>query len=125
MHWYLDVLQKYAVFSGRASRTEYWMFVLINAVIGFVLSLIDLAIFGTDGILSGIYGLAVLLPSIGVSIRRLHDTNRTGWWLLIGLVPLFGWIVLLIFYIQRSDPGDNKYGPNPWGFQGGQFIPAA
>lgn len=119
MNWYLAVLKKYAVFSGRATRSEYWYFALFNIIVSVVLALVD-SLIGTGGseslgILSGLYSLAVLLPSLGVAIRRLHDTDRTGWWLLIGLVPLIGIIVLLVFFIQDSQPGDNKYGPNPKG----------
>jgi len=116
MDWYLAVLKKYVEFTGRARRQEYWMFVLINVVISIGLSIVD-NVLGTktagSGILSGIYSLAVLLPSLAVTVRRLHDTNRSGWWILIGLVPLVGWIVLIIFLVQDSDPGDNQYGPNP------------
>jgi uncharacterized membrane protein YhaH (DUF805 family) len=122
MNWYIGVLKKYAVFSGRARRKEFWMFVLFNFIISFVLELIDgtvlsnLAIdaWGTKiGVLGVIYGMAVLIPSVAVAVRRLHDTNRTGWWYLIGLVPIIGAIILLIFFVQDSKPGDNKYGPNP------------
>ncbi len=118
MNWYLEVLKKYAVFSGRARRKEYWFFVLFNLIISLVLTFIDSA-FGTlneetgYGLLSGVYSLAVLIPSLAVAVRRLHDTGRTGWWLLIGLIPLIGLIVLLIFFVQDSKPGDNEYGPNP------------
>jgi uncharacterized membrane protein YhaH (DUF805 family) len=112
MNWYLDVLKKYAVFNGRARRTEYWMFFLFNIIIAIVLAVIE-GIIGSPGVLGLIYGLAVLLPGIGVSIRRLHDTNRSGWWLLIGLVPVIGAIVLLVFFVQDSQPGENQYGPNP------------
>ena len=113
VNYYTEVLQKYTQFGGRARRAEYWMFALINAIISIVLQVIDSAI-GTGGILGGIYGLAVLIPSIAVGVRRLHDTNHSGWWLLIaftiiGLIPLFIWA------IQDSDPGDNQYGPNPKG----------
>jgi len=89
-------------------------------IISIVLSIID-AILGTPGaeggagLLSGIYSLAVLIPSIAVAIRRLHDTGRSGWWILISLVPLIGTIVLLVFTVQDSQPGDNEYGPNPKG----------
>ena len=114
MNWYLDVLKQYAVFSGRAHRQEYWMFVLISLIIGFGLGFIE-GILGLPGVLSTLYYLAVLLPSLGVSIRRLHDTGRTGWWVLIGLVPLIGLIVLIVFMVQESQPGDNPYGPNPRG----------
>ena len=117
MSWYIEALKKYAVFEGRSRRKEYWYFVLFNVIISIVLSLID-ALIGTSsssggGVLSGIYGLAVLIPTIAVSVRRLHDIDRTGWWVLIGLVPLIGFIVLLIFYVQDSTPGSNRYGPNP------------
>ncbi len=117
MYWYLEVLKKYAVFNGRARRKEYWYFALFNVVVGIVLTLIDRMI-GTSnaesglGLLSGIYTLAVMVPSIAVSVRRLHDTDRSGWWLLLGLVPLVGSIILLVFFLQDSKP-DNQYGPNP------------
>ena len=117
MQWYTEVLKKYAVFSGRARRKEFWMFALINIGISIVLSILD-AIIGTRtdsgfGILSGIYSLAVLLPSLAVGVRRLHDTGRSGWWILIGLIPLIGAIVLIVFYAQEGKPGDNQYGPDP------------
>lgn len=112
MDWYLKVLKKYAVFSGRARRKEYWMFVLFNFIIAFVLGFIE-ALAGGPGVLANLYGLAVLIPGIAVSVRRLHDTNRSAWWLLIGLVPFIGAIVLLIFMVQESQPSENRYGPNP------------
>ena len=112
MSWYLEVLKKYAVFSGRARRAEYWYFLLFNLIVVIVLSIIDAAA-GTNPLLTGIYTLAVLLPSIGVAIRRLHDTGRSGWWILIALIPLIGAIVLLVFYVQDSEGGVNVYGPNP------------
>jgi len=118
MNWYLEVLKKYAVFAGRARRKEYWFFVLFNFIISVFLSLIDFTTgsysgeFGM-GILSGIYFLLVLIPGIAVTVRRLHDTGRSGWWLLILIIPLVGLIVLLVFMLQDSEQGDNKYGPNP------------
>ncbi len=118
MNWYLEVWRKYADFSGRARRMEYWMFILFNIIIGAVLTVIDMLI-GTYsfqsgvGLLQGLYSLAVLIPSIAVTVRRLHDTGRNGWWILIGLVPVIGTIVLLIFMLLDSDPGENRYGPNP------------
>ena len=118
MNWYLEVLKKYVVFDGRAHRTEFWMFTLISVVISIVLALIDVAI-GTygagGGVLQGIYGLAVLLPSLAVGARRLHDIGRSGWWLLLGLIPLVGIIILIVWWAQESDAGSNEYGPNPWG----------
>jgi uncharacterized membrane protein YhaH (DUF805 family) len=113
MNYYLDVLKKYAVFEGRARRKEYWMFVLCNAIITIILDI--LFHFLDAPFLILLYALAVLLPNIGVSIRRLHDTGRTGWWLLIGLIPLVGAIILLVFFITDSEPGPNQYGPNPKG----------
>lgn len=112
MNWYLQVLKKYAVFSGRALRKEYWMFCLFNFIITFVLSFVE-GLAGGPGVLGSLYGLAVLIPSLAVSVRRLHDTNRSGWWLLISVVPFIGGIVLLIFMVQDSQPDDNRYGPNP------------
>ena len=110
MNWYLDVLKKYAVFSGRARRKEYWMFFLFNViaafVIGFIAGVLGLANDGGGNILSSLYSLAVLLPSLGVAIRRMHDTNHSGWWL---LVP----IVNLVFTLTEGTKGDNKYGSDP------------
>jgi len=117
MNWYIGVLKQYAVFNGRARRKEFWMFVLINILISIALSFVD-GVIGTMtasgmGILSLIYALAVLLPSIGVSIRRLHDSGKTGWLLLLAFIPLIGAIILIVLYVLDSTPGDNKYGPNP------------
>ena len=117
MGWYLEALKKYAVFSGRSRRKEYWYFVLFNLIVSLVLSAID-ALLGTFssanvGLLSGIYGLAVLIPSIAVSVRRLHDIDRTGWWVLISLVPVIGTIVLLVFAVLDGTPDENRFGPNP------------
>ena len=111
MNYYFDVLKKYAIFNGRARRKEYWMFFLFNLIISIVLFLISLVI--KTEILSYIYMLAVLMPGIALGARRLHDTNRSGWWLLISFVPVVGLIVLIIFFVQDSTPGENKYGPNP------------
>ena len=112
MNWYLEVLKKYAVFSGRARRKEYWMFFLFNLIIVVVLGFVE-GLAGRPGIVSMLYSLAVLIPCIAVSVRRLHDTDRSGWWLLIGLVPLIGAIVLLIFMVQDSKLDENQYGSNP------------
>ena len=120
MSWYFEVLKKYAVFGGRARRKEFWYFALFNVIVGILLAVVDAAIgtFNTDsgfGLLSGIYSLAILIPSIAVSVRRLHDIGRSGWWILIALIPLIGTIVLLVFNVQDSQPGENQYGPNPKG----------
>ncbi|MGC4943563.1 DUF805 domain-containing protein [Kribbella sp. DT2] len=120
MQWYVDVLKKYVVFSGRARRKEFWMFTLFSAIISIVLNVIDRAI-GTDnastgtGLIGGIYSLLVLLPTLGVTVRRLHDTDRSGFWIFIGLIPIIGWIVLLIFTIQEGTSGQNSHGPDPKG----------
>ncbi|MDN5380528.1 DUF805 domain-containing protein [Streptomyces sp. LB8] len=111
MHWYLEVLKKYAVFTGRARRREYWMFFLVNFIVGLVLAVIGRVL--DLEILQYLYSLAVLLPGLGVAVRRLHDTGRSGWWLLIALVPLIGAIVLLVFLVSDSQPDTNQYGPNP------------
>lgn len=114
MQWYLKVLQNYVGFSGRARRTEFWMFVLFNFLAGIVLGILD-SILGTDRLLGGLYSLAILLPTLALWSRRLHDTGKSALWLLIGLVPLVGIVVLLVFACLDSDPGDNQYGPNPKG----------
>jgi uncharacterized membrane protein YhaH (DUF805 family) len=113
MDYYLGVLRKYAEFGGRARRAEYWMFALVNFVISAGLAFVDWLVFGTSGILSGLYGLAVLIPGLAVGVRRLHDTDRSGWWILIGAIPILGAIVLLIFLVTDGTPGPNQYGPNP------------
>lgn len=118
MEWYLKVLRNYAGFYGRARRKEFWMFMVWNTVIALAVILIDLNI-GTFnyeiglGLLNGIYNLAVLIPGIAVSIRRLHDIGRSGWWFLFTLVPFIGVIVLIVFYALDSEPGPNEYGDNP------------
>ena len=110
MNWYLEVLKKYVVFDGRARRTEYWMFFLFNFIAAVVLMAIG-GIIHTQA-LYYLYALGVFLPSIAVGIRRLHDTGRSGWWLLLGIVPLLG-LVLLYFMILDSQAGSNEYGPYP------------
>jgi uncharacterized membrane protein YhaH (DUF805 family) len=117
MNWYLDAWKNYANFKGRARRKAYWMFVLFNLIALVVLSFIESAIGLSSqngyGILTGLYTLAIILPLIALAVRRLHDTGRSGWWILIGLVPLIGPIVLIVFYVTDSQPGSNEYGPNP------------
>lgn len=118
MNWYLHVLKNYATFSGRARRKEYWMFFLISALISIVLTLLDILL-GTysveyeAGLFSGLYSLLILIPSIAVVVRRLHDTDRSGWWILISLIPLIGVIVLFVFICLDSQPGTNRFGVNP------------
>ena len=107
-----DLLKnKYAEFDGRDRRSEYWYFVLFNGIVSLGLGMVDA--FTGIGFLNYVYSLAVIIPGIAVSIRRLHDTGRSGWWLLVGLIPFIGWIILIVFFVQDSDPYDNQYGPNP------------
>ncbi len=112
MEWYLKVLKNYVVFNGRARRTEYWMFFLFNAIITIILSILQ-SIADIDNVLTGIYGLLTILPSLAVGARRLHDSGKSGWWLLIGLIPFIGTIILIIFFCMDSEEGDNRFGANP------------
>ena len=119
MNWYLSVLKQYTNFSGRARRKEFWMFTLVNTLIIVVLNIISgaMATSNPDASLglalpSVIYSFATLLPSIAVVIRRLHDTSRSGWWILLNFVP-FGAIVLCVFLCLDSTPGENQFGANP------------
>jgi uncharacterized membrane protein YhaH (DUF805 family) len=102
---------KYVKFDGRASRFEYWGFVLVNFVIAVVFSLLD-SVIGTGGLLYGVAGLALLLPGVSAAVRRLHDIGKSGWWLLISLIPIVG-LVLLYFLVQPSQSGSNAYGEAP------------
>ena len=117
MNWYMEVLKKYAVFSGRARRTEYWMFVLFNFIISMAIGFIG-RLLGAEHLMLGlsvVYSLVILLPGLAVLVRRLHDTGKSGGWFFICLVPLAGPIILLVFLASDSTPGDNQYGPNPKG----------
>lgn len=116
--YFLYCVKNYAKFEGRARRKEYWMFALFMFLFLLVLSLIDLA-FGVYseeagmGLLSGIFTLATAIPSLAVSARRLHDIGKSAWFLLLSLIPLIGSIILLVWTLKDSEPGDNKWGPNP------------
>ncbi|MFT3666502.1 DUF805 domain-containing protein [Piscinibacter sp.] len=114
MNWFVAVLKKYADFSGRARRKEYWMFILIYVLIAVVVGFLD-GMLGDKSILSGLLAIGLLLPSLAVTVRRLHDTDRSGWWILIGLVPAIGGIVLLVFTVLAGTPGSNQYGEDPLG----------
>ena len=105
------VLSKYATFTGRASRSEFWWWCLVVFLVGLVLGAVEGSMFGNGyGILSGIFSLAVLLPNLAVGARRLHDGDRTGWWLLLLLIPILGFLVLIYFMVQRGTPGTNRFG---------------
>jgi uncharacterized membrane protein YhaH (DUF805 family) len=120
MKWYLKALRQYADFTGRARRKEYWMFTLVSVIISFVLRFLD-GVLHPDGnvgllsigLLEGLYSLAVFLPSVAVSVRRLHDTGRSGWWQLIGIIPVIGWIVIIVFLATDGERQPNAYGPDP------------
>jgi uncharacterized membrane protein YhaH (DUF805 family) len=113
MNYYIEVLKKYAVFKGRSRRAEYWYFVLFSSIIGLVLAIISKTTGDTNNTLGGIYSLAVFIPGLAVAIRRLHDVGKSGWMVLIILIPIIGWIWFLILMIRDSDLENNKYGPNP------------
>lgn len=125
-------LSKYATFAGRARRSEYWWFILFYVIVSFVAAILD-AIFGTrirfsestdtyyvyqTGWIQTIATLALLLPLISVAVRRLHDLGKSGWWWWLGLICCIGQIILIVFYVQDSQPGDNVYGANPKGIDG-------
>lgn len=118
MNWFLLALRKYAVFSGRSRRSEYWYFTLFYLLILLPLYLLDHSL-GTYnqktdiGLFSGVYALLTILPCVAVAARRLHDTGKSGWWQLIALIPYLGALVLIAFLIRDSVPGSNAYGPNP------------
>jgi uncharacterized membrane protein YhaH (DUF805 family) len=131
MNWYLEVLRKYAVFDGRARRTEYWMFTLFNLLVYMglgTLAVIAVLLIGHGGdkgvavmlIFTPIwlYAIAVIIPGLAVSVRRLHDTGRSGWFVLVAFIPFVGGIILLVFMCMDSQPGPNLYGPNPKGIEG-------
>jgi len=118
MNWYLMVLKKYAQFTGRSRRKEYWMFALFNCIVCLPLYILGL-VFRDDALgviffgLYFIYVLAILIPALAVSVRRLHDTGKSGWMILLCLIPIVGGIIVFVFTVLDSDPGPNKYGPNP------------
>ncbi len=123
MHWYTDVLKKYAVFDGRAARPEYWWFTLFSTIVAIVIGVVvAVAVSGGSGqVAADLYSLAVLLPSLGVTIRRLHDTNRSGWWILISLIPFVGWVWLIVLLCIASDSGPNRFGQGPSGGQAPRY----
>ena|SRR6056297_1262804 len=106
IRYYLEVLSEYDEFRGRVSRKKFWMFVLVSLIISIILIFINIGIFL-------VYSVLVTLPSLGVTVRRLHDTNRSGWFLLIELVPVIGGIYLLILCAEEGIPDENDYGKKP------------
>ena len=117
MNQFLDVFKKTFVFSGRSRRKEYWLFALDVFIISVVLTIIEmmagLEIAPDVGLLSTIFSLIIFIPSLSVAVRRFHDIGRSGWWLLLVLIPVLGWIALFVFTLLDSQSGSNEYGPNP------------
>ena len=134
MEWMILPLKRYAQFSGRSQRKEYWMFLLFVVIGSFVFSFLDSLLglgggfshydygaagaYGAGanmrgGILNGIFSLAIIVPSISVACRRLHDIDKSGWWMLIGLIPLVGWIIVIVWYCTDGTHGPNRFGPDP------------
>lgn len=112
-----STLSQYAGFSGRARRSEFWFFQLFSVIVSIVATALD-ALIGSDlgggtGVVSLIVSLGLLLPSLAVFWRRMHDTGRTGLWFFLGLIPFVGWIILIVFAVQDSQPGANRFGPSP------------
>jgi uncharacterized membrane protein YhaH (DUF805 family) len=126
-------LSKYVDFSGRARRSEYWYFALFSFLVGVVSNILD-TVLGTDydgatsgGLINTVVGLALFLPGLAAAVRRLHDTDRSGWWVLIGIIPIIGWILIIVWLATDSKAGDNRFGPNPKtgpaGYEGGYPPP--
>ncbi len=111
MNWYFQGIIKYAVNSGRARRKEFWYFTLFHIIIFMVLGLIDY-LFGIPNRVSLLYAAAGSIPHMAVAVRRLHDTGRSGWWILINSIPFIGSIIMLFFLVSESQPGTNQYGPS-------------
>lgn len=139
MEWMLMPLKRYADFSGRSRRKEFWLWYLFVMIMYFVLMYLDtvLGLGGsatgyaqggsvgfnmTGGVLTLIFMLAVLVPNIAVAVRRVHDIGKSGWMVLIGLIPLFGWIYVLYLYVQPGQSGPNQYGPDPKGAPDAQVF---
>lgn len=119
IHWMIEPLRKYATFSGRSRRKEYWYFVLFYVILAVIVGTFDRGFglrslaYGGMGLAGGLISLVLLLPSLGVTVRRLHDLDRSGWWLLVGLIPIIGGIVMLVWMCSRGTDGGNRFGPDP------------
>ena len=107
------VTQKFATFSGRATRGEYWRFFLMNVFVAFIVAFVEVGFFEQKGHLSDIYSLAVFIPGLALSARRLHDVNKSAWWLLMHFLPLFGTLYLLYLSLKKGDVGPNRFGEDP------------
>lgn len=118
MEWMLLPFRRYAEFGGRSRRKEYWMFTLLGVLVAAALRIVfgdgtSMGLSGTGTIINGLWGLGSFIPSLAVAFRRLHDTDRSAWWLLLWLVPIVGWIVLLVFLCQDGTRGGNRFGHDP------------
>ncbi|MEZ5064070.1 MAG: DUF805 domain-containing protein [bacterium] len=118
MKWYIQAIRSFTNYAGRSRRREFWFFQLFNFLFLAVLFAADVFVGTYDAesdfaLFSGLYSVVSFLPGLAVSVRRLHDTNRRGWWVLLGLIPFLGPLVLLVFYADDSDEGMNRFGPNP------------
>ncbi|MFY8275060.1 DUF805 domain-containing protein [Pseudoalteromonas sp. SSDWG2] len=113
MKYFMDALKQYADFSGRTRRKGYWMFILFYLIFAIVAGVLDAVLGFETMLLTNVYSLALLIPSFAIGARRLHDTGRSGWWQLLYLLPIIGAIVLIIFFVQDSQAGDNDFGANP------------
>lgn len=120
-----SAFRNYATFDGRARRSEFWFFALFTILAQAAAGLLDETLyFGAGrGPAAGLVSLLLFLPSLAVAVRRLHDGGRSGWWILICLLPLIGWLILLIWYLSRGEAGPNRFGPDPRGFAGGPDLP--
>ena len=112
MNWYRKVMTQYVDFSGRARRKEYWMYFLVYFLITLLCGVVE-GIFSITGTITTVVALVHLLPSLGVTVRRLHDINRSGWWILVSLIPVIGWLVLLYFMVKSGDTQSNQFGADP------------
>lgn len=122
MKCYVEAIKNYAVFKGRTTSKEFWMFMLFNILIalaiGFIVAFVLIMAGANDAqldticdIVSNVYALFILLPTISITVRRLHDTGMSGWWCLIVIIPILGWIIILIMCMLISEPFPNEYGP--------------
>ncbi|WP_327303199.1 DUF805 domain-containing protein [Streptomyces sp. NBC_01298] len=112
MHYFTDVVKRYVDFNGRARRQEYWMYTLIYVALLIVAIVVDFAL-GTYPLLYSLLALGLFLPTLGVGVRRLHDQGKSGWWILVGIIPFVGWIWAIVLMATEGTPGPNQYGPSP------------
>lgn len=128
MEWMMMPLKRYADFQGRSRRKEYWMFLLGVLIVAFILGAIE-GVVGLNGMVGGIYGpltllflLAVIVPGIAVQVRRFHDQDKSGWFVLLGLIPFVGGLVVLVFMLLEGTKGPNRFGPDPKDMSGGAEV---